>query len=230
MIAIYSQLLRRKFGGKLGPDGEEYIGHTIQGALRIERLLQDLRMYTQVSTADDEPVEEIDAGEVLKKTLANLDVAIKESGASISSTLSGRRAGAHRRGHGAARLGQVDAGRGADRRGPPGGPVGRGRGRRSVQPDHRWRDPGRPGADAGVRGRSLRVHPVDGHARACRRAGVDDGRGVRRARRSGLRPRPRRNRRDGPVRGRGRVLGRHDRRPRGARDRRRGPGDQGRPA
>ena len=40
MVATYSEMLRGKFGEKLGPDGEEYISYIIQGALRMEQLLQ----------------------------------------------------------------------------------------------------------------------------------------------------------------------------------------------
>jgi PAS domain S-box-containing protein len=86
MVAAYSELLRRKFGGKLGPEADEYIGHTVQGAVRMENLLSDLRTYTQVSTTEHAPPEEIDASEVLKKTLLNLEVAIRDSGASVSSS------------------------------------------------------------------------------------------------------------------------------------------------
>jgi len=87
MVAIYSQLLQKRFGGKLGPTGDEYIGYTVQGAARMESLLRDLRTYTQVSTMGKDPTEDIDAGEILKKTLLNLQVAIGNSGALISSTV-----------------------------------------------------------------------------------------------------------------------------------------------
>jgi PAS domain S-box-containing protein len=84
MVAIYSELLRKRFGGTLGSTGEEYIGYTIQGAKRMENLLNDLRTYLQVSTLNNDPTEDVDAGAILKKTLLNLEVAIKDSGASIS--------------------------------------------------------------------------------------------------------------------------------------------------
>jgi PAS domain S-box-containing protein len=85
MVAAYSQLLQKKFGDSLGETAHDYIRHTVEGAARMETLLADLRTYTQVSTAEHEPTEDIDAGEVLNKALANLEVAIKESGASVSS-------------------------------------------------------------------------------------------------------------------------------------------------
>jgi PAS domain S-box-containing protein len=86
MVATYSEMLQRKFGGQLGPSGDEYIGYTIQGALRMEQLLHDLRAYTQASTMEQEPTEDIDASKVLDKTLQNLEGAIKDSGASITRT------------------------------------------------------------------------------------------------------------------------------------------------
>jgi light-regulated signal transduction histidine kinase (bacteriophytochrome) len=76
--------LRRQFGGQLGPHGDEYIGYTVQGALRMEQLLRDLRAYTLASSAAQQPAEEIEAGESLDKALAALAAAVKESAACIT--------------------------------------------------------------------------------------------------------------------------------------------------
>jgi len=38
MVATYSEMLKRKFGGKLGPLGEEYIGYTVQVHCAWEQL------------------------------------------------------------------------------------------------------------------------------------------------------------------------------------------------
>jgi hypothetical protein len=84
MVAAYSELLMRKFGDKLGPDGVECIGYTLQGALRMEHLLKALRAYTLSSTADQNEAGYIDADTVLDKVLETLGVAIGESGASIT--------------------------------------------------------------------------------------------------------------------------------------------------
>jgi PAS domain S-box-containing protein len=85
-VATYSEMLKRKFGGQLGAIGDEYIDYTIQGALRMERLLHDLRAYTQASTLEDRPSEDVDAGRVLNKALENLVTTIKDSGAAIDHT------------------------------------------------------------------------------------------------------------------------------------------------
>jgi light-regulated signal transduction histidine kinase (bacteriophytochrome) len=86
MVAIYSELLQKRFGGQLGPTGDEYIGYTVLGATRMDNLLKDLRAYAQVSTVGKDPSDDIDAEEILKKVLLNLELAIKDSGASISNT------------------------------------------------------------------------------------------------------------------------------------------------
>ena len=84
ILTAYSQLLEKDFGGKLGDLGNEFIRYIMEASARMQNLLRDLRIYTQVSTTDHEPLEEIDAGEIVEKALQNLWVAIRESGASIS--------------------------------------------------------------------------------------------------------------------------------------------------
>jgi PAS domain S-box-containing protein len=86
MVSAYSEMLRREFGSKLGESGDEYIGYAIQGALRMEQLLKDLRAYTLVTTAGADSAVEIGADEALDKALSNLGAAIKENSASISRT------------------------------------------------------------------------------------------------------------------------------------------------
>lgn len=84
IVSSYVQLLQRKFGGVLGPSGDEYIRFTIDAASRMERLLADLVAYTHASTMGEEPTGEIEAGEILEKALSNIEAAIKGSGACIS--------------------------------------------------------------------------------------------------------------------------------------------------
>jgi PAS domain S-box-containing protein len=83
MIAAYSDLLQKKFAGKLGAAADEYIGHIIEGAARMQRLLKDLRTY-MLATTSDQPASEVSSIEILEKTLAALEVAIKQSHATIT--------------------------------------------------------------------------------------------------------------------------------------------------
>lgn len=84
-VMLYSELLQKTCGDKLGDLGKEFIGHTVQGAERMHNLLKNLRIYTRVSTSD-ELSGETDAAEALRKALLDLETAIKESGTSINST------------------------------------------------------------------------------------------------------------------------------------------------
>jgi len=84
MVSIYTEMLRRKFAGQLGADGDEYINFAVQGALRMDQLLKDLRAYTQASIAGEEPEAELDSAAVLEKSLANVETAIRESAAVIT--------------------------------------------------------------------------------------------------------------------------------------------------
>ncbi len=86
MVSTYSELLKREFGSRLGATGDEYIGYTIEGALRMEQLLKDLRAYTLASTSALEPAGDTDVDGSLDKALANLKAGIRESGASITRT------------------------------------------------------------------------------------------------------------------------------------------------
>jgi PAS domain S-box-containing protein len=86
MVSAYVEMLQRKFGGKLGPVGDDYIRYAAQGASRMEQLLADLVAYTHASTVGEEPTEGIDAKKVLTGALGNIAAAINDSGASVSYT------------------------------------------------------------------------------------------------------------------------------------------------
>ena len=51
MMKVCSELLQKTFGGQLGQAGDELIRHTVEGATRMDDLLQGLRTYMQVSAA-----------------------------------------------------------------------------------------------------------------------------------------------------------------------------------
>jgi PAS domain S-box-containing protein len=86
MVAAYSELLQKRFGGQLGETADEYIRYIVQGASQMEALLGALRTYMRVSKTEREPDNEVDAEAVLEKALASLEVAIKDSGAAVIRT------------------------------------------------------------------------------------------------------------------------------------------------
>jgi PAS domain S-box len=84
MVTAYGEMLRKKYGGKLGENADAYIGFIVEGASRMERLLRDLRAFTHASVGADGPIPLVSAEEVLKIALTNLKSAIDENGAEIT--------------------------------------------------------------------------------------------------------------------------------------------------
>ena len=84
MVLIYSEMLQKKFGGQLGARGDEYIGYIVDGAARMEQLLKDLRTFAQSSALDQEKPDEVDANEVLRRSLGNLKSAIEANEATVT--------------------------------------------------------------------------------------------------------------------------------------------------
>lgn len=84
MVGIYSQMLQRRFAGKLGAAGEEFIGHIATGAARMEQLLADLRAFLRASTTDQTTAPNADADAALSRALTNLSAAAQDSGATIT--------------------------------------------------------------------------------------------------------------------------------------------------
>jgi light-regulated signal transduction histidine kinase (bacteriophytochrome) len=85
MVVNFTQLLAQEYGEKLGKDADKFISYSVQGALRIEALLKALLAYWEASERERGSVAAIDCNAVLAKTLLNLQAAIAESGASITS-------------------------------------------------------------------------------------------------------------------------------------------------
>ncbi len=83
IVASYTQLLARRYRGKLDADADEFIAFAVDGANRMQRLINDLLAYSRVSTRA-QPFEPTDAGAALDRALANLRAAIKETGAAVT--------------------------------------------------------------------------------------------------------------------------------------------------
>jgi signal transduction histidine kinase len=83
MVASYCQLLQRRYAGKLDAGADEFIGFAVEGAERMRQLINDLLVYSRVGTKA-KPFAEVAMEQVLEQALANLAVAIAESGARVT--------------------------------------------------------------------------------------------------------------------------------------------------
>jgi PAS domain S-box-containing protein len=83
MVASYTQLLSRRYKGKLDSDADDFIAFAVDGANRMQRLIQDLLAYSRVGTAGKDLLE-ISSELALQQALINLRGAIGESGAIVT--------------------------------------------------------------------------------------------------------------------------------------------------
>jgi PAS domain S-box-containing protein len=83
MVASYTQLLSNRYKGKLDSSADEFIAFAVDGANRMQRMIQDLLAYSHVDTTNDvlpcTPSEE-----ALQRAIANLASAIADSGALVT--------------------------------------------------------------------------------------------------------------------------------------------------
>ncbi|NLP64601.1 sensor histidine kinase [Paraburkholderia sacchari] len=76
------QLLQRRYEGQLDARADEYIGHAVEGAARMQALIEDLLTYSRVGRAENvfQPTE---CEAALDYALKNLSTAIEEAGAQV---------------------------------------------------------------------------------------------------------------------------------------------------
>jgi PAS domain S-box-containing protein len=82
MVTSYTQLIARRYADRLDTDAREFMQFAVNGALRMQRLIQDLLAYSRVGTRG-KPFEPVDGNEVLAAARENLHLAIEECGAVV---------------------------------------------------------------------------------------------------------------------------------------------------
>ena len=83
MVRSFLQLLQEHSSGKLDKESEEFIGLALDGANRMQALISDLLAYSRVDQRG-QLMEPTDCNQVLEAAVANLKVAIDESGATVN--------------------------------------------------------------------------------------------------------------------------------------------------
>jgi signal transduction histidine kinase len=83
MVSSYVQLLQRRYQGKLDADADDFIGFAVDGATRMQHLIQGLLSYSRINTHGNPP-SPTDVAEVLEQVTTNLRLAIGQSNARIT--------------------------------------------------------------------------------------------------------------------------------------------------
>jgi PAS domain S-box-containing protein len=83
MVASYTQLLSRRYKGKLDSDADDFIAFAVDGAAHMQRLIHDLLAYSRVGTKAQQ-MRETSSEEALRQALMNLRGAIGDSGAQVT--------------------------------------------------------------------------------------------------------------------------------------------------
>ncbi len=83
MVSSYTQLLARRYKGKLEPDADEFIEFAVDGCNRMMGMIQALLVYSRVGTRGKD-FEPVNCEDVFDKALSNLQVAIEEKGAEVT--------------------------------------------------------------------------------------------------------------------------------------------------
>lgn len=83
MVASFTQLLQKRYQDQLDAQADEYIRFAVDGATRMQRLINDLLAYSRVGSRGRELVE-TSAEEAFEQAVADLREAIRESGATVT--------------------------------------------------------------------------------------------------------------------------------------------------
>jgi PAS domain S-box-containing protein len=83
MVSSYTQLLAKRYQGRLDSDAHEFIAFAVDGCNRMQGLIQDLLAYSRVGTNGKE-LSEVSSENALQKALTNLRITIEQSGADVT--------------------------------------------------------------------------------------------------------------------------------------------------
>ncbi len=83
MISSYTQLLARRYQDKLDDDANEFIHYAVDGANRMQSLIQDLLLYSQVGKTK-QALKLVNLDELLQKVILNLKIVIAENNVEVN--------------------------------------------------------------------------------------------------------------------------------------------------
>jgi signal transduction histidine kinase len=84
-VTSFCQLIQRRYQDKLDERGEQYIEFAVDGARRMQVLINDLLAFSRVGRGATKFVD-LDTGDALRAAIGNLEQVIEETGAEITHT------------------------------------------------------------------------------------------------------------------------------------------------
>jgi PAS domain S-box-containing protein len=82
MVASYTQLLARRYKGRLDSDADEFIAYAVDGCNRMQELIQDLLSYSRVG-ANTDAMRQTSCEDALARAVKNLQATIEASKAIV---------------------------------------------------------------------------------------------------------------------------------------------------
>jgi PAS domain S-box-containing protein len=83
MVSSYTELLGRRYAGRLDSDADEFIAFAVDGATRMQRLIQDLLEYSRIGTRGRE-LTAISSEAAFSTASQNLRRTIEDGGATVT--------------------------------------------------------------------------------------------------------------------------------------------------
>jgi signal transduction histidine kinase len=81
-VASFTQLLQQRYGAQLDDRADQYIGFAVDGATRMQTLINDLLAFSRVGRLE-QPHTPVDCNELVARVRTDLSTAIEESGTTI---------------------------------------------------------------------------------------------------------------------------------------------------
>jgi signal transduction histidine kinase len=83
-MGVYAQLLTRRWHDRLDAESEQYLLFITDAAKRMRSLVEDVLALSRTTRNEERSLERVDLNEVLEHVMSDLQVAIDESGASVT--------------------------------------------------------------------------------------------------------------------------------------------------
>jgi light-regulated signal transduction histidine kinase (bacteriophytochrome) len=82
VVSGFADLLARRYGDQLGPDGDRFVQAITGGVKRMDEMIEALLAYARAGRAD-QPLKPVDANEVVTDVLHGLQRAVKDANAEV---------------------------------------------------------------------------------------------------------------------------------------------------